>query len=56
MTYRIGDRWYCAIDNVDPGARFARAEGSTHEEAERSALGQARKYLGQTRKFPASQP
>ena len=52
VTYRIGDRCYCAIDNVDPGARFARAEGATREEAERVALEKARKYLGQTRKFP----
>ena len=29
ITYRIGDRHYCTIDNVDPGARFARAEGAT---------------------------
>ena len=32
VTYRIGDRWYCTIDNVDPGARFARAEGTTRED------------------------
>ncbi|MSO29978.1 MAG: hypothetical protein EXQ48_03410 [Acidobacteria bacterium] len=55
VTYRVGDRCYCTIDNVDPGARFARAEGSTREEAERSALEKARKHLGQTRKFPTSQ-
>ena len=53
VTYRIGDRYYCTIDNVDPGARFARAEGATREEVERAALEKAKKYLGQTRKFPA---
>ena len=53
VTYRIGDRWHCTIDNVDPGARFARAEGHTREEAERIALEKAQKYLKQTRKFPA---
>jgi hypothetical protein len=52
VTYRIGNRWYCAIDNVDPGARFARAEGATKEEVERTALEKARRYLKQTRKFP----
>jgi hypothetical protein len=52
VTYRIGDRYYCAIDNVDPGARFARADAPTREEAERTALQKATKYLGQTRKFP----
>jgi hypothetical protein len=54
VTYRIGDRYYCTIDNVDPGARFARAEGATLEEAERVALEKARKYLAQTRKFPTT--
>ena len=56
VSYRIGDRCYCTIDNVDPGARFARAEGPTREEAERVALGKARQYLGQTRRFPLSEP
>jgi hypothetical protein len=54
VTYRIGDRYYCTIDNVDPGARFARAEGATRGEAERVALEKATKYLGQTRKFPTT--
>ena len=54
VTYRIGDRFYCTIDNVDPGARFARADGDTREQAERVALEKARKYLGQTRRFPSS--
>jgi hypothetical protein len=52
VTYRIADRWYCTIDNVDPGARFARAEGTSREEAERMAIEKAQKYLKQTRKFP----
>jgi hypothetical protein len=51
VTYRIGERWYCSIDNVDPGARFARAEGATREEAESRALEQAARYLSNTRKF-----
>ena len=54
VTYRIGDRYCCTIDNVDPGARFARAEGSTREDVERTALEKARKHLGQTRKFPTT--
>ena len=52
VTYRIGDRYYCTIDNVDPGARFARAEGDTREDVERTALEKARKHLAQTRRFP----
>ena len=50
VTYRIGEKYYCTIDNVDPGARFARAEGGTREDAERTALEKAKKYLGQTRR------
>ncbi|MSO56671.1 MAG: hypothetical protein EXQ55_07085 [Acidobacteria bacterium] len=51
VTYRIGDKYYCAIDNVDPGARFARAEAATREEVERVALEKAQRHLKQTRKF-----
>jgi hypothetical protein len=54
VTYRIGDKYYCSIDNVDPGARFARAEGPTRDEVERIALEKAKKYLGQTRRFPTA--
>jgi hypothetical protein len=51
-TYKLGDTYHCTISNVDPGARFARAEGSTCEEAERHALEGAERYLAQTRRFP----
>ena len=54
VTYRIGEMYYCSIDNVDPGARFARAEASSREEVERVALEKAQRYLKQTRKFPTS--
>jgi len=54
VTYRIGVTYYCTIDNVDPGARFARAEGAAREEAERTALEKAQRYLRQTRKFPTT--
>jgi hypothetical protein len=54
VTYRLAQTYYCTIDNVDPGARFARAEGTTREDAERVALEKAQKYLRQTRRFPAS--
>jgi hypothetical protein len=50
-TYQLGDVFYCTINNVDPGARFARAEGSTREEAESKALEKAQRYLAQTRRF-----
>ena len=53
-TYRAGDVYHCTIYNVDPGARFARADGSTKEEAEQKALEKAERYLAQTRRFPVS--
>ena len=50
-TYKLGDAYHCSISNVDPGARFARADGSTREEAEQRALEKAQRYLAQTRRF-----
>ena len=55
VSYRLGDRYCCTIDNVDPGARVASAEGATREDAEGQALEKARKYLAQTRRFPTTQ-
>jgi hypothetical protein len=53
-TVKIGDVYHSTINNVDPGARFARAEGATREEAEQKALAKAERYLAQTRRFPTS--
>jgi hypothetical protein len=53
-TYKLGDVYHCAIANVDPGARFARAEGTTKDEAEKRALEKAERYLAQTRRFPSA--
>lgn len=50
-TYKLGDVYHCTIANVDPGARVARADGATKEEAERRAVEKASKYLQQTRRF-----
>jgi len=52
-TYKLGGTYHCTIANVDPGARFARADGSSREEAEQRALEKAERYLAQTRRFPA---
>ena len=49
VSYRLGDRFICEIDNVSPGARVARAEGATREEAERAAIETAERRLGRTR-------
>ena len=50
-TYKLGDVYHCTIANVDPGARFARADGKTKQEAESLAIEKATRYLAQTRKF-----
>jgi hypothetical protein len=51
-TYRLGDVYHSTISSSDSGARFARADGATKEEAEQRALERATRYLAQTRKFP----
>jgi hypothetical protein len=51
-TYKLGDVYHCTISSVDPGARFARGDGSTRDEAESRALERAARYLQQTRRFP----
>ena len=50
-TYKLDDVYHCTIANVDPGARIARADGATKEEAEQKAIEKATRYLGQTRRF-----
>lgn len=44
-TYQIGERFYCHIENKDPGATIARAEGSGREEATQLALSKAQKRV-----------
>jgi dsRNA-specific ribonuclease len=50
-TYKLGDVYHCTIANVDPGARVARGDGSTREEAESRAIEKATRYLAQTRRI-----
>jgi dsRNA-specific ribonuclease len=52
-SYRLGETYHCSADNVDPGARLARAQGASREEAEDRASKQARKLLGRTRRRSA---
>jgi hypothetical protein len=49
-TYKLGDVYHCTIASIDPGARFARADGASREEAERRAVEKATRYLAQTRR------
>ncbi|MEK9136594.1 MAG: hypothetical protein AAB393_05680 [Bacteroidota bacterium] len=44
-SYRIGDRFHCHVENTDPGATIARAEGPTKEQAVEIALSKARERL-----------
>jgi dsRNA-specific ribonuclease len=50
-TYRLGAVYHCTVANVDPGARIARGDGSTREDAESRAIEKATRYLSKTRKF-----
>ena len=49
--YKVGDVYHCSISNLAPGARFARADGPTRQDAEASALEKAGRHLAQTRRF-----
>jgi len=45
VSYRLGDKFVCAVYSVDPGHRLTRTEGVTRNEAESSALEKARWYV-----------
>jgi hypothetical protein len=49
-SYQLGDRHYCTVDNVSPGAWIAKSEGATREEAEQKALERAAELLAKTRR------
>jgi hypothetical protein len=49
-SYKLGDLFYCKIDNVSPGAWLARSNAATREEAEKDALEKATRYLKTTRR------
>jgi hypothetical protein len=53
-TYKVGAVYHSTISSVDPGARFARADGATKDEAEQKAIEKATRYLGQTRRHVTS--
>jgi len=44
-SYKIGEKYFCHISNLDPGATIARAEGASRDEAKRSALRKAQNRL-----------
>jgi hypothetical protein len=49
-TYAIAGVYHCHIDNVSPGAVFARASSVDRETAENAALTKAGERLAQTRR------
>ena len=44
-SYQIGDRFYCHVENVDPGATIARADGAVREDAVQLAVAKATERL-----------
>ncbi len=51
VSYRLGDRFICEVDNVSPGGRIARAEGATREQAEAAALADAELRMARTQTY-----
>lgn len=54
VSYRIGDTFYCHVNNVSPGATVARAEGPTRDDAVRAATEKASERLAGTRRKKGS--
>lgn len=44
-AYKIGDSYYCHVNNTDPGATIARGEGKTRDEAINAAIAKAQQRL-----------
>lgn len=53
-TYRVGETWFCTVDNVSPGARLHSVSGGSKEGVERQAVRAAQLLLGKTRRFGGS--
>ncbi|MEW5977309.1 MAG: MBL fold metallo-hydrolase [Acidobacteriota bacterium] len=54
-SYRLGEKYYCKADNVEPGACLTRVEGSSKVEVEEKALAKAREYLSRTRRMQTTE-
>ena len=48
-SYKLGDTYYCKVDNVSPGAIVSRGRGPSLEEAEQEAIDAAMKALHATK-------
>jgi len=40
-SYKIGRKYYCHIDNIDPGAEIAKTEGQSADEVITEAMNRA---------------
>jgi hypothetical protein len=49
QTYRVGEKWVCVVDNVDPGAVIYRTQGTSREVIEQKAIKKAEERLSETR-------
>ena len=49
-SYKLGDTFYCKVDNVSPGAIVSRGRGPSLDEAEQQAIDSAMKALYATRR------
>ena len=49
-TYRLGSVYHTTVNNVDPGATVAKAEGATKDEAESTAIKDAEALLDKVKK------
>lgn len=44
-SYKIGNKYYCHIDNIDPGATIVRLDGESKDEVIQTALEKAMQRL-----------
>src|SRR3954465_11933720 len=44
-SYRLGDKFVCCIDNIEPGAAICRTSARTKRESLAKALGEAAEHL-----------
>ena len=44
-SYKIGSKYFCHVDNVEPGTTIVRTEGTTYDETIQEALSIAQQRL-----------
>jgi hypothetical protein len=51
VSYKAGERYYCKVDDIVPGAVIARGEGDAREHAEAQAVANAKLILSRKPRF-----